>query len=366
MEWTMGNWTKRSGRRFGGAGCLVALALAGTLAACAPLDERPAPIVERSIGVGPGVVAAGAAANAAGSVVGAATPEHVIARGETLYSIAFRNGLDYRELARWNNIDDPALIGVGQRLRLGPPSATSVPTPSLATSAGGGGIREPQAARFETLTDNPRTPSLAVPTPSTGAGAAPVAAVAAPIGTLGGSPSANPVPVIREAVPSAPVASAAVTPSATPAGSAVAAAGAAAAGQIVSTSGGERAVDGVRWRWPTDGRVIRSFGSGDPTRQGLGISGNQGQAVVAAADGEVVYSGNGLIGFGELIIIKHSDALLSAYGHNRKRLVDEGSRVRAGQVVAEMGRSGGSVPMVHFEIRRNGRPVDPRTFLPPR
>ena len=195
-----------------------------------------------------------------------------------------------------------------------------------------------------------------------------MAAVAAPIGTLGASPSANPALVIREAVPSAPAASAAVMPSATPAGiaAATAAAGAAAAGQIVSTSGGERAVDGVRWRWPTDGRVIRSFGSGDPTRQGLGISGNQGQAVVAAADGEVVYSGNGLIGFGELIIIKHSDALLSAYGHNRKRLVDEGSRVRAGQVVAEMGRSGGSVPMVHFEIRRNGRPVDPRTFLPPR
>jgi lipoprotein NlpD len=120
------------------------------------------------------------------------------------------------------------------------------------------------------------------------------------------------------------------------------------------------------WRWPTSGQIIGRFVAGDPTQQGIDIAGNAGQAVIAAADGVVVYSGAGLVGYGELIIIKHNDQWLSAYAHNRKRLVAEGARIKAGDVVAEMGRSGAIRDMLHFEIRFNGKPVDPMQYLPPR
>jgi lipoprotein NlpD len=122
----------------------------------------------------------------------------------------------------------------------------------------------------------------------------------------------------------------------------------------------------VRWRWPTDGHLVGRFVAGDPTRQGVDIAGTAGQPVRAAADGVVVYSGSGLVGYGELIIIKHDEQWLSAYGHNRRRLVEEGARVGAGQQIAEMGRTGASRDMLHFEIRYNGKPVDPLLYLPQR
>jgi len=120
------------------------------------------------------------------------------------------------------------------------------------------------------------------------------------------------------------------------------------------------------WRWPADGGVVETFASGDPTRQGIDIAGKGGQPVRAAADGVVVYSGSGLVGYGELVIVKHNEQWLSAYGHNRARLVNEGQRVLAGQQIAEMGRSGASRDMLHFEIRYNGKPVDPQQYLPRR
>ncbi len=120
------------------------------------------------------------------------------------------------------------------------------------------------------------------------------------------------------------------------------------------------------WRWPTDGQLIGRFVSGDPTRQGIDIAGNSGQPVRAAADGVVVYSGSGLVGYGELIIVKHDEQWLSAYGHNRARLVNEGALVKAGQQIAEMGRTGAARDMLHFEIRYNGKPVDPLGYLPRR
>lgn len=122
----------------------------------------------------------------------------------------------------------------------------------------------------------------------------------------------------------------------------------------------------IAWRWPTDGGVIETFAGGDPTRQGIDIAGKGGQPVRAAADGVVVYSGSGLVGYGELVIVKHNDQWLSAYGHNRARLVNEGQLVKAGQQIAEMGRSGASRDMLHFEIRYNGKPVDPQQYLPRR
>lgn len=126
------------------------------------------------------------------------------------------------------------------------------------------------------------------------------------------------------------------------------------------------ATSSIAWRWPTDGQILNRFVSGEPTRQGIDITGKSGQAVRAAADGVVVYSGSGLVGYGELVIVKHDEQWLSAYGHNRTRLVSEGTRVKAGQQIAEMGSTGAAREMLHFEIRYNGKPVDPLQYLPRR
>jgi len=121
---------------------------------------------------------------------------------------------------------------------------------------------------------------------------------------------------------------------------------------------------GFNWRWPADGELIGRYVAGEPTKQGIDIAGSSGAPVRAAADGVVVYSGSGLVGYGELIIIKHNEQWLSAYGHNRNRLVNEGQLVKAGQQIAEMGRSGAPREMLHFEVRYNGKPVDPLLYLP--
>ena len=126
-----------------------------------------------------------------------------------------------------------------------------------------------------------------------------------------------------------------------------------------------RAAGGITWRWPADGAVFKGFRSGDAI-PGIEIAGRSGDQVRAAADGVVVYSGNGLVGYGELVIIKHSDSFLSAYGHNRKRLVKEGQRVKAGQQIAEMGATGAARDELEFQIRRDGNPVDPQQYLPRR
>lgn len=124
--------------------------------------------------------------------------------------------------------------------------------------------------------------------------------------------------------------------------------------------------DGITWQWPVEGNVIREFDGEQPGRKGLVITGRLGQPVRAAAPGKVVYSGSGLIGYGQLIIVKHDDTYLSAYGFNRKLLVKEEDEVLGGQVIAEMGMHGSEGPMLHFEIRSNGKPVDPLRFLPRR
>jgi lipoprotein NlpD len=120
----------------------------------------------------------------------------------------------------------------------------------------------------------------------------------------------------------------------------------------------------VVWRWPADGAIVGRYAAGEPTKQGIDIAGDSGAPVRAAGDGVVVYSGSGLVGYGELVIIKHNDAWLSAYGHNRTRLVNEGQVVKTGQQIAEMGHTGAARDMLHFEIRYNGKPVDPLEYLP--
>ncbi|MET0288717.1 MAG: peptidoglycan DD-metalloendopeptidase family protein [Pseudoxanthomonas sp.] len=163
-----------------------------------------------------------------------------------------------------------------------------------------------------------------------------------PPGAKGGSTAATPAPRPSTPRPATPTTAPAATPPPAPVNS------------------------GISWRWPADGQVIGRFTNGDQTKQGIDIAGTGGQPVRATADGVVVYSGAGLVGYGELIIVKHNEAWLSAYGHNRKRLVNEGQNVKSGQQIAEMGRSGAARDMLHFEIRYNGKPVDPLSYLPAR
>ena len=232
---------------------------------------------------------------------------HSVRAGETLYGISFRYGLRYQDVAAWNGIGEPYTIEIGQRLRLRPGS-------SIASSAGA--QPRPGATR-------PYAPSN--PRPSAPASNSPRPLNPVP-GTVATLPPTQ--PQVQPVRPTAP------------------------------------ALGAPAWRWPTQGQIIGRYVSGDQTQQGINIAGSAGQSVLAAADGVVVYSGAGLVGYGELIIIKHSDEWLSAYAHNRRRLVTEGSRVKSGEVIAEMGKTGAIRDMLHFEIRRNGKPVDPLAFLP--
>jgi lipoprotein NlpD len=163
------------------------------------------------------------------------------------------------------------------------------------------------------------------------------------------APAASTTPVVP--VAGAPAATAANTPPPAP--------------PVPAAPGATRSNGGVNWRWPADGTLIKRFQSGDAI-PGIEIGGKSGDPVRAAADGVVVYSGNGLVGYGELVIVKHNDSYLSAYGHNSKRLVKEGQRVTAGQPIAEMGSTGASRDELQFQIRKDGNPVDPLGYLPPR
>ena len=122
----------------------------------------------------------------------------------------------------------------------------------------------------------------------------------------------------------------------------------------------------LRWRWPANGKIIKGFRKGDDTRKGIVLSGKVGYSIAAAEEGKVVYSGSGLIGYGRLIIVKHNKNYLSAYGHNRKILVKEGDWVTKGKKIAEMGMNDTGVPALHFEIRKNGNPLNPVAVLPKR
>lgn len=243
-----------------------------------------------------------------------------VEKGDTLYSIAFRHGKDYRDVARWNGIAAPYTIWPGQVLTLHEPAGRGRPAPAT-------------VVRRDVPAPVIHAPPVTSPAPTV----APTPAHASTV-------IANEVPVagVPPAVPPPP-------PPAPP----------------TAAPGGARSVSGISWRWPADGTVIKRFQSGDAI-PGIEIAGRSGSPVRAAADGVVVYSGNGLVGYGELIIVKHSDDFLSAYGHNRKRLVKEGQRVSAGQEIAEMGSTGASRDELQFQIRRNGNPVNPLDYLPSR
>ncbi len=203
----------------------------------------------------------------AGSLLSFDTTTHVVQAGETLYTIAWQYRVDYQDLARWNDLSDPDLIFVGQRLSL-QASGTSQPVQASRPA--------PQPRPL------PPAPTLAPPT----------------------------------------------------------------------------------WQWPADGELVRAFGADTGLGNGIGIGGSVGQTIHAAASGRVVYAGDGLIGYGQLLIIKHNDTYLSAYGYNDRLIVGQGDPIERGQAIGEMGVGPERQPQLHFEIRRNGSPVDPLQHLP--
>lgn len=282
--------------------CLVGIC--AVLAACSSPRRTPAPVEERSAGR-PVVQAPAPAspatptepARALPGAENAGKPGYFTVRpGDTLIRIGLETGQNWRDIARWNNLDNPNLIEVGQVLRVAPPAGEVVARPVPPASA----------------------PAAPLP-PAT-------ASASAPRGT---ATAAAPAP----AAPPAP---------------------AAAAGE-----------DELAWAWPTSGGQVLA-GFDEQKNKGIDIGGRAGDPVLAAADGRVVYAGAGLRGYGNLIILKHNNTYLTAYAHNQALLVKEDQSVRKGQKIAEMGSTDADRVKLHFEIRRQGKPVDPSRYLPQR
>jgi lipoprotein NlpD len=247
------------------------------------------------------------------------TRVYIVQKGDTLYSIAFLNGVDYRDVADWNKLDNPAAIKVGQQLQLHIPVAGSapkdLPKPVMASQVPGATITK----------SYPRVGKLAY---------------------------TDKALAQAERLQNDPAGVAAAAPTAAEPGKTV----------VVSA----RAADDeapLEWGMPTKGKLIAGFSESD-NRKGVDIVGQRGQAVVASASGKVVYSGSGLRGYGKLIIIKHNKTYLSAYAHNDQILVKEGQNVGKGQKIAEMGNTDADQVELHFEIRKLGKPVDPAQYLP--
>jgi len=296
---------------------------------------------------------------------------YTVKRGDTLYSIALDHGLDYKELAAWNQLADPNVIKVSQQLKLrAPPGWKSDPADSdevIARPLTPSAPIEPQplepppapktqpkgikvaysSEAFSQLSQDPTaTPSLepkpAAPEPKAEPRPQPSEAKAAPESKATGEP--KPVPAAEPLRP---------TP-------------------VKAESTGAKPIlrledkvpdQPLQWVWPANGKLLHSFNQGSNPK-GVAIRGTAGQPVFATASGKVVYSGSGLRGYGKLIIIKHNNTFLSVYAHNRELLVKEGERVSKGQKIAEMGSTSADGVALHFEIRRLGKPVDPLKFLP--
>jgi len=256
---------------------------------------------------------------------------YTVKRGDTLFYIAWITGNDYRDLAQRNNIPEPYSLNVGQNIQLGNGSASGNGGMLAATDATSGGVpKPPSTSQIQTATvdsqstnaysDNPSKQNVGKMLPAAGAVAA----------TTATAPVTAPVvapPVSSTVSNSAPVST---------------------------------------WRWPTDGKIIDNFSSSEGGNKGVDIAGSRGQPIFATADGRVVYAGNALRGYGNLIIIKHNDDYLSAYAHNDTMLVREQQEVKAGQKIATMGSTGTSSVRLHFEIRYKGKSVNPLRYLPQR
>jgi lipoprotein NlpD len=294
------------------------------LAGCASTYNR-APIEDRNPAANktPAVVAAPATAPASAPAITDANKPlpgaenagkvgyYTIKPGDTLIRIGLENGQNWKDLVKWNNLENPNIIEVGQVLRVIAPGLD----PNAASARG------VTTARVETRPLDAKVAAV----PASGS-ASNAAVVAAPPAT------APPTPVSTTNTP-APAAA-------------------------------READDDVNWAWPAAGAVTAPFDEGKA--KGLSIGGKAGDPVLAAADGRVVYAGSGLRGFGNLIILKHNNTYLTAYAHNQTLLVKEDQAVRRGQKIAEMGSSDAESVKLHFEIRKQGKPVDPARLLPPR
>jgi lipoprotein NlpD len=258
---------------------------------------------------------------------------HVVRQGDTMFSIAKANGVTVRDLAAWNNVEDPSNIRVGQVLRLKPPEGVAVATPVPVETA---------PAPVEVA------PVEVAPVPPPAEVKQVVKPIDIPPPTAGQPVKSEPQ---GQRVPYSDQAYAQMSKSAPPAGTPETPAASAA-----------RTAGDLEWAWPVQGKVIANFN--DSTSKGIAIAGKLGQPVRASAGGRVIFSGSGLRGMGQLIVIRHNAAYLSVYAHNSKLLVKEGQTVTRGQTIAEMGSSDAEQVKLHFEIRHQGKPVDPTKFLP--
>lgn len=304
--------TKNTKRLIGGLGLAAILSGCGTTGVQAPVVERQ-PVT--------GSAAAPDARDRDPAF-------YTVRRGDTLLRIALEHGQNYRDLVTWNELTNPNDIKVDQVLRVLPPTGES---------ASGGAQTSSIAAPVITEV-RPSAPVVPKKSGPRGEKKPYSDATLAELRSDAGVTETKPAPT-PAAVPAAPLA---VTPPP-----------AAAAGE-------EKLV----WIWPTEGKVIATFDEGK--NKGVDIAGKAGQQVVAAGSGKVMYAGSGIRGYGNLVIVKHSNSLLSAYAHNRSILVKEGQNVNRGQAIAEMGDSDADRVKLHFEIRQQGKPVDPSRFLPNR
>jgi lipoprotein NlpD len=265
---------------------------------------------------------------------------YVVQKGDTLFAIALSNGVSQKDLAAWNNIQDPRAIYIGQQLYLAP--ATELTQPSL--------FSLPEATPPPRVIAAPATlpPSETKPLGNTD--------------KLKNQPKAFKLPYSEQAI--AQLKGLADTPVTVIPAIAKADTMVEKNAEISvspSATDAARNDDGIEWIWPAKGKVLGGFSE---SAKGIDIAGKPGQAVTASAAGKVVYSGAGLRGYGKLIIIKHNNTYLSAYAHNSKLLVKEGQTVAKGEKIAEMGNTDATLVKLHFEIRKNGKPVDPLKHLP--
>ena len=272
-------------------------------------------------------------------------------KGDTMFLIAYLAGIDVKELAALNNMTEPYSLSLGQTLKI-----SNCGTKTVTTTVP---VKQPAAATTTTTAAVPTIPAEPAVTYTPGANGTQIGSDGTIIGPIkSGAGVANSAPAM------VPVATTPVAPATTPSVPTT------PVDNTNSTPINAHVVapiaSNVAWQWPTSGNIIQGFSDTDGGNKGIDISGSRGQSVKAAASGRVVYAGNALRGYGNLIIIKHNDDFLSAYAHNDKILVTDQQEVKAGQEIAKMGSSGTNTVKLHFEIRYKGKSVDPIRYLPRR
>ncbi|HUL97622.1 MAG TPA: peptidoglycan DD-metalloendopeptidase family protein [Usitatibacter sp.] len=322
---------------------IAALVLvAAVAAACAA--PRPAPVIERApLPAPPPVVQAPPPPPPEPEKP---VPTHTVKRGETLVGIALQYGLDYRDLVAWNNVTNPNRIEVGQVLVLAAPAGA--PAVAAPLNPPGGPVTTPLAqpgppieARPLANTAATKVEPRASKVPFSDRALAQMTAPDAGGSPVGAAPPEMPAPGVAPPAPPVEPPAAAKPP------------------EPEKPAGTDN--EDVDWTWPVKGKVLAPFSE---ATKGMDIAGKKGAPVLAAASGRVVYAGVGLRGYGKLVIIKHNNTWLSAYAHNDNILVKEQQDVRKGQKIAEMGSTDADTVKLHFEVRRQGKPVDPAKYLP--